>query len=322
MTKYKNELPQLGAIPSEQTFDGTWPFEARYTEAPGFRMHYVDEGKGETVLALHGEPTWGYLFRDLINTLSTEYRVIAPDHMGFGKSETPQDRSYYLQDHINNLEQFVLDLDLKDITLVMHDFGGPVGMGLAIRHPDRIKRIISTNGPTPLGQPGLFDALGKNGATSPWFSWIAKAHENGTLEQILGQLDYNILSTLKLNGFERNEVISDTWLRTYREPFKTPEHCLGAIGWAKGFAEGKHQFETVDAPTAKALSKKPAMAIWGMADRTLQPEHFIPLFNEAFPNSPVYRLEGVGHYCHEDAPEEVAELIKAFLQKTSSKGDI
>jgi pimeloyl-ACP methyl ester carboxylesterase len=278
-------------------------------------MHYVDECKGEIVLALHGEPTWGYLFRNLIKTLSPQYRVIAPDHMGFGKSETPQGRNYLLQDHIDNLEWFVLDLDLGDLTLVMHDFGGPAGMGLATRHPDRIKRIISANGPTPLGQPGLGDALTKNGTTSPWFSWIAKAYTDGTLEQVLGQLDYTILSTLKLNGFECNEVITETWLRAYRSPFKAPEYCRGAIGWAKGFAEGAHRFEPVDAPTAKALSRKPALAIWGMADQTLQPEHFIPLFSEAFPNGTTHRLDGVGHYCHEDAPEEVAKLIDGFLLK-------
>ena len=316
MAKYRNESLQLLAVPPEETFDGTWPFEARYTEAPGFRMHYVDEGKGETVLALHGEPTWGYLFRNLIEALSPRHRVIAPDHMGFGKSETPQDRNYRLQDHIDNLERFVLDLDLSDITLVMHDFGEPAGMGLAIRHPNRIKRVISTNGPTPLDQPGLGDALAKNGATSPWFSWLAKAYVDGTLEQVLGQLDYTILSTLKLNGFERNDVITDTWLRAYRAPFKAPEYCLGAIGWAKGFAEGAHRFELPDAPTARALSRKPALAIWGMADQTLRPEHFMPLFSEAFPNGTTHRLEGVGHYCHEDAPEEVAKLIGEFLQKT------
>ncbi len=85
MTRYRNDLPQLLAVPPEGTFDGTWPFEARYTEAPGFRMHYVDEGKGETVLALHGEPTWGYLFRNLIQALAPRHRVIASDHMGVWK---------------------------------------------------------------------------------------------------------------------------------------------------------------------------------------------------------------------------------------------
>lgn len=300
----------------QETFDGTWPFREKFTSAPGFNMHYVDEGEGEIILALHGEPTWGYLFRDLIKGLSDSFRVVVPDHMGFGKSDTPLDRTYLLQDHINNIEQLVLALDLKDITLVMHDFGGPTGMGLAIRHPERIKRVISTNGPTPLGQPGLYDALQKNGLSSPWFTWISNAHENGTLEQVLGQLDYNILSTLKLNGFERNEIITESWLSAYRAPFKTPDQCLGAIGWAKGFAEGAHRFETADMTTVKELSRKPALAIWGMADQTLRPEYFLPFFSEAFPEGYIHKLDGVGHYCHEDAPDQITKLIDNFIKET------
>jgi len=145
--------------PSNDTFDGTFPFSPRFSDVAGFRMHYVDEGPadGEVVMCIHGEPTWGYLFRDLIAALAGNYRVIAPDHMGFGKSETPGHRTYRLQDRIDNIEKFVLALDLNDITLVMHDFGGPVGMGLAARHPGRIRRIVSTNGPTPFGQSTLFE---------------------------------------------------------------------------------------------------------------------------------------------------------------------
>ena len=101
----------------------------------------------------------GYLFRHQIAALKNTYRLIVPDHMGFGKSETPDDRTYFLQDHIDNLEALVLDLDLTDITLVMHDFGGPAGIGLAIRHPKRIKRIISVNGPTPFGQSELIKQI-------------------------------------------------------------------------------------------------------------------------------------------------------------------
>ena len=306
----------LFSIPASEDFSGTWPYDPHFNDAARFQMHYVDEGQGEIILALHGEPTWGYLFRHLIEALRSEYRFIVPDHMGFGKSETPQDRSYLLQDHIDNLEQFVLDLDLKNITLVMHDFGGPVGMGLAIRHPDRIKRLISVNGPTPMGQPGLGGALMKNGASAPWFSWIFKAYEEGTLEQVLGQLDYNMLSTLKLNGFENNDLITETWLGAYRAHFKAPEYALGAIGWAKGFAEGAHQFEPVDAAGKKVISNKPALAIWGMSDKTLRPEYFLPLFSEAFPRAEIHHLEGVGHYSPEDAPEKIADLIRSFLKNS------
>ena len=81
-------------IKTEETFAGTFPFKANYSEAPGFKMHYVDEGKGEIVLCLHGEPTWGYLYRMVIPLLSKKYRVIVPDHMGFGKSETPPNKVY------------------------------------------------------------------------------------------------------------------------------------------------------------------------------------------------------------------------------------
>jgi len=303
----------MPALAADETFDGTWSFRARYSDAPGFRMHYVDEGVGpDTMLLLHGEPTWSYLFRRQIPVWAACHRVIAVDHMGFGKSAAPQDRRYRLQDHIDNLERFVLALDLHDLILVMHDFGGPAGMGLAIRHPDRIERVVSVNGPTPAGQPDLIDRITANVAVAPWFQWILMAEKKGVLEQVLGQLNFNILSTLKLNGFERNEIITDTWMQAYRAPFPTPAHAAGAIGWAKGFATGVHEFEDPDAATKAELAKKPALAVWGDADRTLHAEHLLPLFTQAFPNGHVHRLPDVGHYSPEDAPEAVARLVADF----------
>ncbi len=269
---------------------------------------------GEIILCLHGEPTWGYLFRHLISTLSPTHRVVVPDHMGFGKSETPTGRSYWLQDHIANLEAFVLALGLTDITLVMHDFGGPVGMGFAARHPERIHRIISANGPTSFGQPDAIDRAVANAARSPWFQWIIKA--DGTLEPVLNNLGFNILSALKLNGFENNAVITDTWLDAYGAPFATEADCLGALGWAKGFATSAHQFETPDWEAERIIHRKPALAIWGEADRTLHAEHFLPLFTALFPSAPIKHLPGVGHYCFEDAPEIISNLIANFLRQT------
>jgi haloalkane dehalogenase len=300
------------------TFGGTFPFAPRFSDAPGFQMHYVDEGpeNGAIVLCLHGEPSWGYLFRHLIGALRETHRVIVPDHMGFGRSETPQQRSYWLQDHIDNLEHFVRALDLTDITLVMHDFGGPVGMGLAVRQPNRIRRIISTNGPTPFGQPDLLDRLTANARVSPWFKWIAKAAANGSLDAVLGRLGFNILSTLKLNGFENNAIITDDWLEAYAAPFETPADCLGAIGWAKGFATGAHKFEAPDAAAERAIRARPALAIWGEADRTLQAEHFLPLFAAVFPAAPIRRLPGVGHYCLEDEPWTIATMIADFVRQS------
>ena len=115
-------------ISQNETFGGTWPFEPKYCEAAGFKQHYVDEGPrdGQVVICLHGEPTWGYLYRNFIPELSKHYRVIVPDHMGFGKSETPRDRIYTLQTHVENLEAFIGALDLENITFVCQDWGGPI----------------------------------------------------------------------------------------------------------------------------------------------------------------------------------------------------
>lgn len=305
-------------IPAHETFDDTFPFAANCTQAPGFPMHYVDEGprEGGVVLCLHGEPTWGYLFRHLIGALERTHRVVVPDHMGFGKSATPQERTYWLQDHIDNLERFVLALDLRGITLVMHDFGGPVGMGLAARHPDRIGRIVSVNGPTPFGQADLIERITANVGVSPWFQWILKAERDGSLEAVLGQLGYNILSTLKLNGFENNALITPTWLAAYGSRFVAPADCLGAVGWAKGYAIGAHRFEVPDAAAERAIRSKPALAIWGEADRTLHAEHFLPLFSAIFPTAAVHRLARVGHYSLEDAPEEISRIATTFIRET------
>lgn len=304
-------------IRAEETFNGTFPFAPHFDTAAGFRMHYVDEGPrtADVLLCLHGEPTWGYLFRHLIARLRATHRVVVPDHMGFGKSETPPQRSYWLQDHIDNLERLVLALDLRGITLVLHDFGGPVGMGLAARHPERIRRVISVNGPTPFGQPDLGDRLSANAAAAPWFRWIAQAEAQGRLENVLGELGYNILSTLKLNGFENNALIDDTWLGAYGSGFADPSDCAGVIGWAKGFATGAHRFEAPDAAAQQAIRAKPALAIWGDADRTLHAEHLLPLFSALFPQAPIHRLAGVGHYSLEDAPDAIGSLIETFLAR-------
>ena len=109
-------------IAAGETFDGTFPFKPNFSEVNGFRMHYVDEGEGDPIICLHGEPTWGYLYRKFIPPLSKTNRVIVPDHMGFGKSETPQDKVYHLRTHVENLTALIDELNLHDITFVVQDW--------------------------------------------------------------------------------------------------------------------------------------------------------------------------------------------------------
>lgn len=171
------------------------------------------------------------------------------------------------------------------------------------------------NGPTPVGQPDLLDRLTENAAESPWFQWVSEAERNGILEDVLGHLDFNILSTLKLNGFVRHEIISDIWIEAYRAPIPNLEEAVGAIGWAKGFATGQHKFEQPDETAKLAIQRKPALAIWGDEDRTLNAGHLLALFSQVFPNAPVHRLSNAGHYSPEDAPDDVARIVANFLNK-------
>ena len=108
-------------IAENETFGGTWPYKANFCTTSGFRQHYVDEGSknSEVIICLHGEPTWGYIYRRFIESLSKTYRVVVPDHMGFGKSETPQDKDYTLQTHVDNMTSLIDYLKLKDIGLLI-----------------------------------------------------------------------------------------------------------------------------------------------------------------------------------------------------------
>ena len=307
-------------IPAEETFEGTWPFEARYFEDNGFRHHYVDQGSrdsGETFVLLHGEPTWGYLYRNFIPPLSTRGRVVVPDHMGFGKSETPQDRSYSAQEHCENLEALLLDLDLRDLTLVMQDWGGPIGGQFALRHPERVKRIvlidsfINLPGPPPAGA-----TRAEMQSWSPWFELVL----DDSFEAVIQNLRFTTLSVLKRIGFERGEIADAIWVRAYSAPFPTPADCKGAQQFPLNLlrtetyeymAEGEALPGALD-----ALRRKPAALFWGEKDRTIAFPIGEGLFRSHWPEGQVVTVPGAGHYAQEDAPETLVALIEKFVQAT------
>ena len=143
-------VTHMGCVPPDETFDGTWPFAPKFYHGNGFAMHYVDEGEGDPIVLLHGMPTWGYLYRKFIPVLSKTHRVIVPDHMGFGKSETPQDKEYCLRTHSLNLINLLNSLNLDKITFFVQDWGSVIGMHYAIRFPHRVARLMVAS-PVPLG---------------------------------------------------------------------------------------------------------------------------------------------------------------------------
>lgn len=304
-------------IDPKETFGGTFPFEARFYSAPRARIHYVDEGRGRPILCLHGEPSWSYLYREIIPPLARSHRVIAPDFVGFGKSETPREHAYTPDAHIADLEALVLELDLRDITLVLHDWGGVIGGRVAARHPDRIARIVVTNAMLPLGLPIEADRVARTVATTPYFTWMRRLYDSGTMDTVLGEFGVLALSVMKgLQGVER--PVDATWTRAYSAPFATPGEARGAIAFPKAALSGDLGGDRPGADVVAQLRAKPAMMIYGMADKVLIPEDFIAVFQAQFPGAPVHRLVSAGHFLQEDQPEAIVQLILQFMALTQT----
>ena len=302
-------------IPANETFNGTWPFQANYCEAAGFKQHYIDEGPrdGEVIICLHGEPTWGYLYRNFIPALAEHYRVIVPDHMGFGKSETPQDRTYTLRSHVENLAALIEALDLRDITFVCQDWGGPITGAYSIRHPDRVKRFALMN--TLFGMGGA----NVNAERSEWFKWIAKHHEAGTLNGIVGELGSTILSVMKIVGFENSAAVDQTWIEAYSAPFPDRASCIGAIEFPLDVhlqRIGDYVMEGISTGNLEKVTAKPAMLAYGMKDRAIRPENAIADFRALFPAAPITTFADASHFCQEDIPHILVPLIHQFVQMT------
>lgn len=301
-------------VPAEETFDGTFPFQPRFSTASGFRMHYVDQGAGEPVVLLHGEPTWGYIYRRFIAALSKRWRVVVPDHMGFGKSETPPDRRYTLRTHVENLSALLDELELDGITFVGQDWGGPMLAAYTVRHPDRVRRIVLLN--SLCGYGAWVAAPGSPKPPplhkSDWFRWVAAGLEDGTYAATMRDLGRQAGPLMARLGLRSR--LGAAQLRAYAAPFATPEECEGAYQFPLDVALGRIRSYLLEGrPGVEALRTKPAMLAEGMLDRAIQPEAAIADFSALFPDGPVFRLDEAGHFCQEDAPEELIGLIERFL---------
>lgn len=289
-----------------ETFDGTFQFKPNFKEINGFNMHYVDEGKGDPIVLLHGEPTWGYLYRKFIPVLSKTNRVVVPDHMGFGKSDVPLDKKYILSEHVDNLTKLLLELKLKKMTLVMQDWGGPIGFGFATIKPDLIKGIVILN--TSVGVAKSHRRL-----------WFESMVENGTYEQLMGNMKVfipNMMFEFLQRKIPRDE--KKLMKKAYTAPFPNKDYCMGAMAFPKDIPKGR------DHPSSEIMQKirdnlvllknKSKILIWGMQDKIFPPK-IIDVWLKIYPDLKVNKIENAGHFLQEDAPEKVIEKIIDFIEE-------
>ena len=305
-------------IKASETFEGTWPFLPNFFDGNGFLMHYVDEGprQANPIILLHGEPTWGYLYRKFIPELSKSFRVVVPDMMGFGKSETPQDKEYTLKTHVENLSRLIDHLKLTNITFVGQDWGGPITAAYSIRNPNKVKSFVLIN--TLFGYSK--EERPKN--LSPWFQWINKHYQDKTLDGILGELGSTLLSVMKIPNFTNNNIINDTWINAYSSQFPDRASCIGAINFPLDALLNRivpYIVEGIKQGDLKSLCSKPAVLAYGMKDKAIEPDYAIRDFKALFPGSKVVEMPNAGHYSQEDEPELLINLIKEFMTENENK---
>src|SRR5260221_921410 len=271
----------------DETFDGTFPFTPHYFDNNAFQMHYVDEGSGEPIVLVHGDPTWGYLYRNFIHALARHQRCILPDHMGMGKSGIPQEQyPYRLQHHIANFENLLLHLDLHDLTLVLHDWGGPVGLGFATRHPERIRRLVLMNTWAFAPWPG--------GPFPRLLQLIRSERGEGFVLQKNGYLEPALKGTTHYP-----EHLTETIMQGYRAPFPTPESRLAMLCWSRDIP-----MQETDASYAEVkrieqnlplFRHTPLLLVWGMRDPVLSPS-LLKLWQRVYPHAQTYELEDASHF--------------------------
>jgi pimeloyl-ACP methyl ester carboxylesterase len=287
-------------------FEGTFPFEPRFQQvAEDVRLHYVDEGQGQPVLMLHGNPTWSYLYRRFVPPVAKAgYRALAVDHMGFGRSDRPTGHGRYtLASHIENLVAFVRALDLREITLVMQDWGGPIGLGMAVREPDRVARLVIMN---------TWVAVLPDGIRLPFHQPF--------LQRGLGEmlaLGANLFVEAMFAGM-RPESATPLVAQAYRAPFPDYYSRVPILAFARDIPIGDHH---PSAPVMLEIGEKladlrrPTLLVWGMRDPVLPPV-ILEGWKALYPDAEVLELPEARHYLQEDEPEAITARILEFLRAT------
>jgi pimeloyl-ACP methyl ester carboxylesterase len=278
-----------------------YPWRHHFLGLSGFNLNYVDEGEGPAMLMVHGNPTWSFYYRHLIKAFSGHFRCVVPDHMGCGFSDKPQDYQYTLENHIQNLEKLVSFLQLKDITLVVHDWGGAIGMGFATRHPHLIKRVIVLNTAAFLsedipkrialckaGRLGEFFVRGLNG-----FAWPATfmASKRGLSSEVK---------------------------KAYLAPYDSWENRVAVSRFVQDIPlDDKH-------PSWKTLQKiendlpkvtVPKLIVWGGKDFCFN-RGFFERWLSIYPDAEAHWIADAGHYVLEDAPKKAIESMVNFIGRT------
>lgn len=293
-------VPALTLLDPPAWVDRTaYPFRSRFLQLSMGRVHYVDEGTGDPLLFVHGTPTWSFEYRHLIRALSPTWRCVALDHLGFGLSERPAGFPYTPEAHAANLSEFVERLDLRAPVLIVHDFGGPIGLPLAL--DGKAPKVVLLNtwmwpfddDPEMIRRSSL-----AGGAVGRFlYRWL-----NASLRLIMP------------SAYGDRHKLTPAIHRQYLEPFRD-RAARAEVLWplARALLGARDYYVSLLARVQR-LSMLPVCIIWGMQDSAFRP-HQLARWETLLPRADVVRLPDAGHWPHEEAPDDVIRAIQAFLER-------
>ena len=263
-------------------------------------MHYEDQGSGPVILFVHGTPTNSYEYRHLMAALSKRFRCVAPDHLGFGQSSRPQSFAYTPEAHAAVLAEFVERLGLNDITLVVHDFGGPIGLPLALATDSRVKRVVMMN---TWAWPLDDDPKMARGA-----KFIG-----GAIGRFLYRYANASLRLIMPSAYGDRKKLTKEIHRKYLDVFRDRNaRVLVLHALAKSLLGSRAHYQSL-LDRIDSLKRMPVLIVWGMKDSAFQP-YQLERWQRLLPAAQVEKIEGAGHWPHEEEPARVIEAIERFLK--------
>ena len=278
-----------------------YPYEPRYAEVDGLRLHHLDEGSGSTVLCFHGEPSWSYLYRHMLDRLvESGHRVVCPDLVGFGRSDKPTEQGWYTYDrHVEVVSAHLDQLDLEDVTVVVQDWGGPIGLRWAVEHEDRVARLVILN-------TGLFTGRVSKG----FMAWREFAERTPDLP----------IGTI-IQGATTTDLPADV-VAAYEAPFPTPESKAGAQQFPLLVPLTMEEPGVVEMQaTREALGRweKPVLVAFSDTDPVFPFPRSGERFTDLMPTAgEQVRIEGAAHFLQEDrGPQIVDAMLEAFAQPSA-----
>jgi len=301
-------MPQASAPAPRWQHPTLYPFTPRFFRQPhGWHQAYLDEGQGEPLVMVHGNPTWSFYFREVVRRFQNRYRCLAIDHIGCGSSDQPaaEEYDYSLQSRIDDLTRLLDAANLREpVTLIVQDWGGMIGLSWAIRHPERVRRIIATNtGAFPL-------PAGKRFPTPLWWGRNTK----------LGAwliLRLNLFARLAARWCVTRRPLPPEVRAGYLAPHATPAQRLSTLRFVQTIplSPADPGWEQIQQTAAglKQFQQTPALLLWGLQDFVFD-RHFLAEFQRVWPHAETVTWPDCGHYLLEDAGPEVLDRIEAFLQ--------